>query len=154
MEEVTESVPVEITSAGTVITEVEYYTLLGMLKSSDSENHKIAQLLLNRCDVAKSIYWIYKLSNEYASRMVYLRTKASREFQKSCDLFTISYKKPEYFAKWLVEKNWLTPDIFQRLKSGILSDLKRQCSNEYFDIYVTLREKYAEYDPSDTHQPL
>ena len=155
---VTESVPVEITSAGTVITEHEYKTLLGMLKSTDEQNHKVAQLLLNGCDVEKSIYWIWKLTCEgswtITNRMVYLRTKASREFRDKCNLFVISNQDSESFAKWLLEKDWLTTEIFQYLRESIIKDLKGQCNNQFFDLYTTIKGEYAQYDPDNKHEPL
>ena len=60
----------------TILNAEKYETILRMLKSTDVADHTIAQLLLNNCNVNKSIYWIWKLAkNGYSSRMVNLRTK-------------------------------------------------------------------------------
>jgi len=51
---------------GTVLTSQEYDTLNKMLSSTDKGDHRMAQALLNQCDVQKSIYWIWKLSKKHA----------------------------------------------------------------------------------------
>ena len=63
-----------------------------MLMSRDTADHKMAQLILNTCDIEKSIYWIWKLSRQASNIMVNLRTKAGRNFKEHSRLFLISTK--------------------------------------------------------------
>jgi len=133
---------------GTVITEEEFSTLEKMLRSSDTGDHRMAQAILNQCDVQKSIYWIWRLTKDYNShKMVYLRTKASREFNKESNLFPISYMKATEFAFHLIDKQWITPEIYQYLKSEILHELKLRTQNSnFYDLHITIKETYKELD--------
>lgn len=136
---------------GTVLTYQEFSTLEKMISSSDQGDHRVAQALLNQCDVQKSIYWIWKLSKGRTQYMVYLRTKASREFEKESDLFHISYKKATAFALHLIEKKWLTEEIYQYLKPEIMDELvARNKEANFYDIHITIKDVYKEYDPDHT----
>jgi len=142
----TKTVP---TKVGTVLTEHEYDTLNKMLKSKDHADHTMAQAILNQCDIPKSIYWIWKLArNGNTTRMVYLRTKASREFSSTSTLFHISNQRATSFALYIVNKKWLTEEIYQRLKPEILDELSaRNKEGNFYEIYVDIKETYAEFDP-------
>jgi hypothetical protein len=136
---------------GTVLTSQEYETLNKMLSSNDEGDHRMAQAILNQCDVQKSIYWIWKLSKKHASDMVYLRTKASRDFNKESNLFPISWQKATAFALGLIAKNWLTEEIYQYLKPEIMDELvARNKEANFYDIHITIKEEYKEYDPEHT----
>ena len=132
---------------GTVLTEQEFNTIKLMLKSRDVGDHRMAQALLNQCDVQKSIYWIWMLS-DHAYNMVYLRTKASREFEKEANLFSISGKSNTSFALHLVEKKWLTEEIYQYLKPGILDELaKRTRESNFYNLSIEIKDEFREFDP-------
>lgn len=141
-----------VSKLDTVITEKEYNSLKSMLESKDEGDHKIAQAILNQCNVEKSIYWIWRLADRHASRMVYLRTKASREFRDSCDLFGISYKDNYSFLKWLARRQWLTPEIFSYVKEDLLKELKCAFSDRNFfhNIHVELKEDFKHLDTNDS----
>lgn len=137
---------------GTVLTENEYNTLRTMLKSSDHENHRMAQAILNQCDVKTSIYWIWKLAkgDSCSHRMVYLRTKASRDFRDECNLFDISYIKATEFALKMYEKKWMTPEMYKLLKPQILDELTtRNEKSNLYNVHVTIKDKFLEYDQED-----
>lgn len=126
-----------------ILNKETYDSLLSMLKSSDSADWKIAQLILNRCDVEKSIYWIWELARRgFSSRMVNLRTKDSRKFRDESHLFTISYKNAREFAYHLNRSNILTSEIYQKLEEEIISQTKNQCTNTFYDVTLTIKEKY------------
>jgi len=156
-ETILEAVP---TKVGTVLTEHEYNTLESMLSSKDKENHTMAQHILNQCDIKASIYWIWKLAYgrsgwHHASTMVYLRTKASREFRDSSSLFDIARKRPTDFAFWLITKKWMTTEIYQYLKPRILDELVARNKNDnFYDMHVTIKETYQELDPEQTLMKL
>lgn len=139
------------TKVGTVLTESEYETLDKMLKSSDEGDHRVAQAILNQCNIKESIYWIWCLSKQLSNRMVYLRTKSSREFRDQSKLFAISWMKPTAFALHLHIKGWMTEEIYQRLKPGILDELvNRNRNDNFYDIHVTIKDQYKQYDPENT----
>jgi len=119
-------------------------SLAKMLGSNDEADHKMAQLILNTCDIEKSIYWIWQLSRKswYASRMVNLRTKASRNFRDQSRLFHISQKSERPFAEFLNTQGWLTPEIYQKLEEEIIERIETQCSNTFYDVVITVKEKY------------
>jgi len=149
MEEVIEKyVPVVATplkdgEAAPILDEEKFNTLLGMLKSGDEGNHKIAQLILNTCDIQKSIYWIWRLIKTAGHwNMVNLRTKASRAFRDKSELFNISNKSHLSFAEWLTYKDWMTPENYQKLEDEILNTLARQHTNKFYDVTISIRDKY------------
>lgn len=119
-------------------------SLTKMLGSNDEADHKMAQLILNTCDIEKSIYWIWQLSRKswYANRMVNLRTKASRNFRDQSRLFHISQKSERPFAEFLNTQGWLTPEIYQKLEEEIIERTETQCSNTFYDVVITVKEKY------------
>ena len=119
-------------------------SLTKMLGSNDEADHKMAQLILNTCDIEKSIYWIWQLSRKswYANRMVNLRTKASRNFRDQSRLFHITQKSERPFAEFLNTQGWLTPEIYQKLEEEIIERTETQCSNTFYDVVITVKEKY------------
>lgn len=119
-------------------------SLAKMLSSNDEADWKMAQLILNTCDIEKSIYWIWQLSRKswYATRMVNLRTKASRNFRDHSRLFHISQKSERPFAEFLNTQGWLTPEIYQKLEEEIIERTETQCSNTFYDVVITVKEKY------------
>lgn len=140
---------------GTILTEVEYDTLNKMLHSKDPGDHTMAQQLLNQCDIQQSIYWIWKLGQRNANRMVYLRTKASRAFAEESCLFEISWMSGTRFAISLINKGWMTSEIYLRLKEVILEDLRHKNEkNTLYDIHVIIRPEIKHFDLDDTLTPL
>ena len=119
-------------------------SLAKMLGSNDEADWKMAQLILNTCDIEKSIYWIWQLSRKswYSSRMVNLRTKASRNFRDQSRLFHISQKSERPFAEFLNTQGWLTSEIYQKLEEEIVERTETQCSNTFYDVVITVKEKY------------
>lgn len=127
-----------------VLDEESYNSLHKMLNSSNEDDHKIAQLALNTCDIQKSIYWIYKLSRGHwiCNRMVNLRTKASRNFRDHSNLFNIANKNPLHFADWCESKGWITPEIYQYLEEDIIKMAKRQFFHKFYDVEFKIKEEY------------
>jgi hypothetical protein len=136
--------PLKHGAVAPVLDEETYNTLRGMLNSNDEGNHKMAQLILNTCDIGKSIYWIWRLSTRYCHNMVNLRTKASRSFRDKSSLFYIASCGDTRFAKWLVSKKpeWMTVEIYQRLEETIVRDVASQSKNEFYDVEVKVKDKY------------
>ena len=136
-------------------------TIINMLKSKDEADHKMAQLILNQIDVEKSIYWIWKITREVSwltNNMVNLRTKASRKFRDDCSLFLIANKASGEFSKWVLDKGWLTQEIFSYLKEDIINDIRYKVkgfsSGKMFDFTIELKEEYKHFDPLDTKNKL
>ena len=127
-----------------VLNEEISQSLAKMLSSNDEADWKMAQLILNTCDIEKSIYWIWQLSRKswYSNRMVNLRTKASRNFRDHSRLFHISQKSERPFAEFLNTQGWLTPEIYQKLEEEIIERTETQCSNTFYDVVITVKEKY------------
>ena len=127
-----------------VLNEEISQSLAKMLSSNDEADWKMAQLILNACDIEKSIYWIWQLSRKswYSTRMVNLRTKASRNFRDHSRLFHISQKSERPFAEFLNTQGWLTPEIYQKLEEEIIERTETQCSNTFYDVVITVKEKY------------
>ena len=148
----TQEVPV--IAGTTVLTEENYLTLDKMLSSTDQGDHKMAQLILNQCNVQLSIYWIWALAKRNYSYMVNLRTKASRKFRDDCALFHIAHKDEYAFSIWLDKRDWLTPELFQLLKPGILRILSCDNTNRFYDLHFTVREDKKHYDPEQQLEAL
>lgn len=148
----TQTVPV---IAGTaVLTEENYLTLNNMLSSRDEADHKMAQLILNQCNIQLSIYWIWKLAKTKCNYMVNLRTKASRKFRDDTNLFYIAHKNEYEFSKWLDNKAWLTPELFQVLKKNIIKLLSFSDSHKFYELHFTVREDKKHFDPDQQLETL
>jgi hypothetical protein len=117
-------------------------SLAKMLSSKDEADHKMAQLILNTCDIEKSIYWIWKLSKGACNQMVNLRTKASRNFRNHSRLFYIYQKSERFFAEHLNSQGWLTPEIYQYLEQDIIQRTVNQCSNTFYDVDIKIKDEY------------
>jgi len=134
--------PLKDGEAAPILDEENYNTLLGMLNSRDEGNHKIAQLVLNTCDIEKSIYWIWKLARKQGSNMVNLRTKASRAFRDKSHLFNIWSMAPLTFLEHCNRNDIITPEIYQRLEDEVLNTLTHQVRNRFYNVQITIKDKY------------
>lgn len=135
--------PLKDGEAAPILDEEKYNTLIGMLKSGDEGNHKIAQLILNTCDIEKSIYWIWKITKTAGHwNMVNLRTKASRAFRDKSHLFNISNKTDLSFAEWLVTQDWMTSEIYQKLEEKILATVNHQVRNTFYKVDIQIKDMY------------
>lgn len=157
MEETTPYVPLVASplkkgAAPLVLDKEMYESLDSLLKSSDEENHRLAQFTLNTCDIQKSIFWLWRLADRSSYRMVNLRTKASRYLQTTAELPALARMDETEFAEWLIDKNWMTHEIFQVLEPSIIKKLKDQCDNQYYDVTVRLKEEYKHLTPN--HQDI
>lgn len=139
------------TGEATILDEESYNSLVSMLKSNNEEDHKMAQLILNTCDIQKSIYWIWKLANYYAFRMVNLRTKAGRYFRDNANLFGIAGTAGPKFVEHLEHKGWLTPEIYQVIEKDTIERLKRVCHNKFYNVSIQIKDEYKHY-PANTNQ--
>jgi hypothetical protein len=144
-----ETLEVSATADTSILNEESYNRLKDMLGSSDPENHKMAQLILNQLNIRESIYYIWLLSKNHSSRMVYLRTKAGREFQAACQLFGIAMMDEQQFAVWLRTRHWLNIDLYQKLKRGIRNRIGRDNTNPFYDFHITIKPEFLALDPSD-----
>lgn len=133
-----------------VLTKEDYSTLLNMIRSSDPHDHTMAQLILIQLDVEKSIYLIWKLAKAgNASRMVNLRTKAGRKFRDDSALFSIHYMNEKEFANWLNTRGWLTKELYQKLKPGIRTLIKKTIENPFYDFHITIKPEFKAFDEED-----
>jgi hypothetical protein len=141
--------PLKKGAAPIVLDKEMYEGLHSLLNSNDQEDHRMAQLTLNGCDIQKSIFWLWRLAKKHSARMVNLRTKASRFLQTTADLPSIRGMNETDFGEWLIDKDWMTQEIFQVLEPYILQDLKDQCDNQYYDVTVRLKEEYQHLTPNN-----
>ena len=129
-----------------IIDEESYKSLYSMFNSSDKENHTIGQILLTKCDIKESIYYIWKLARTiYTPHMVNLRTKAGRKFRDDSSLFELRAYPEESFARHLIVKDWMTPFIFSQLEDDILKTTIRKCNNKFYDVKLELKDEYKQY---------
>jgi len=140
----TQTITASSTNGEAVILDEESTKVLyKMFKSNDTADHKMGQLILNTCDVEKSIYYIWQLARSvYPSLMVNLRTKASRNFRDQSRLFFISQKGSRTFSEFLTTQGWNTPEIFQKLETDVISGTIGQCRNKYYNVTLTIKEEY------------
>jgi hypothetical protein len=104
----------------------------------------MAQLILNTCDIQKSIYWLWKMTREgwIINNMVNLRTKASRSFRDLSNLFAIYSMGPLRFAEFCNNKGWLTSEIYMRLEYDIIETLSGKFNNTFYDVDFKIKNKY------------
>lgn len=145
---------VPVISGTAILTDESFATVKGMLSSNDEGNWKMAQLILNQLHIQSNIVRIRELARHYSDRMVNLRTKASRKFRDDCSLFYISHTNNYEFVKWLERKNWLTTDIFQSFKEGIVKQLAMMDHHKYYRLSFEVRDEYRHLDPAQQLQHL
>ena len=133
----------------TILSEESFKTLEGMIKSNDEGDHKMAQLILNQINIKESIYWIWKLSRINVYCMVNLRTKASREFRDSCNLFYLSTSSSTTFASWLIKKQWMTDEIYARLKKDLIVQESNTVKSVIFKHSIELKDELKHLDLND-----
>jgi hypothetical protein len=138
-----------------VLTEDMFSTLLKMIRSNDPGDHTMAQLMLIQVDVEKSIYYIWKLAKAgIVYNMVNLRTKAGRKLRDDTSLFFLANAHEVAFAKFLKNRGWLTPELYQKLKPGIMVDMKLGLTHEFYDIHVTIKPEFKHLDEKDQLKKL
>lgn len=131
-----------------ILNEETYQSLYKMLNSNNPEDHVMAQQILVRVNVEKSIYWIYKLaSTYYTARMVNLRTKLGRQFRDSSNLFVLGGMIPVRFLRHIDSKGWLTPEIFQRVEQDVIKDYKKNIlqltATNFYDVTIKIKDQYV-----------
>ena len=135
-----------------IIDEEVYKTLEAMFKSSDQENWKMGQFIINSCDIQKSIYWLWRLANYYSYRMVNLRTKAGRYIRDNAQLLYIAQLNAPNFLEHLIRKGWLTSEIYRTLEEEYVHKLRRQCYNEFYNISIQIKDEYKHF--TDNVSPI
>lgn len=139
------------TADPTILTEDTTNSIVSMLNSKDEGDHKMAQLILNQVNVEKSIYWIWVLARHRCDRMVNLRTKASRQFRDACDLFSIAYQSADNFSRFLINKGWMTPEIYSKLLNSLIKDvnyrLNGMAAAKTFEFTIDIKEEYKHLKP-------
>lgn len=147
MEEITKEASTDVS---TVIDENLYERLDGMFGSGDPADHKMGQLIINKVDVQKSIYWIWRLAKTHRDRLVNLRTKDSRAFRDASGLFAIMHAGETEFGNHLIRKGWMTPEIFQKLKGKLKKDIKNVVERDvFYEFSIELKPHNKHLDPDD-----
>lgn len=129
-----------------IINEESYNTLFNMLRSSDKDDWTMAQILLTKCNIEKSIYYIWLLSRRCSTyNMVNLRTKAGRKFRDDTSLFHLGGYNEELFLKFLEGKGWITKEIFKKVYPNIIKSVYSKTTNKFFNVTLTLKDEYKQY---------
>jgi len=135
--------PLKDGEAATILDEEKYHTLTRMFKSKDETDHKMGQLILNTCDLGKSIYWIWELARAgYCYRMVNLRTKAGRYIKEKLELYHLGGKSHLSFAEYCNRRGWLTPEIYHKLEDKVIDSVHNQFKNTFYDVAFKVKDKY------------
>ena len=150
MEEVTQVAEASLEDVS-VLNEKGYNTLYDLITSNDPENHVLAQVLLTKLNIEKSIYWIWRLASETrrCDRMVNLRTKAGRKFRDDTDLYNLQHKTAYVFAEWANGKGWLTKEIYDLVKEAIIIEFTSQSANIFFDMHFVIKDEFKHLDSQD-----
>lgn len=150
MEETTQVAEASVEDVS-VLKEDGYKRLGDLLTSSDSENHVLAQVLLTKLDIGKSIYYIWLLCRRYkrCHLMVNLRTKAGRKFRDDTDLFRLQNMGAYAFAEWINRKGWLTKEVYNLVKEDVLLGFTSQSPNIFFDMYFVIKDEFAHLDSKE-----
>lgn len=144
----------------TILNQQSADTIVAMLRSSDEGDHKMAQLLLTKVNVEKSIYWIWYIATKShcTDRMVNLRTKAGRSFRDDSNLFGIAYMRAAKFTRWLNDKQWLTPEIYNYAKAEIMNELRYNVRGvdaaRFYEFKFELKPEYKHLDLEDHMRDL
>lgn len=133
----------------TILTQESYERLHTMLESRDPADHKMAQLILNKLNWKESIYYIWLLTYQNVHNMLNLRTKDSRKFRDDLDIYRLCRSNAHEFGSYLISKDWMTPELFMKLKKKILKIANKTSHNYFYDFHVTIKEEYVKLDHTD-----
>lgn len=133
----------------TILTVDTAKTIANMLMSNDPADHLMAQLILVQVDVQKSIYWLWQLAQKKAHIMVNRRTKAGRALVAACALDYIAFKSATSFGAWLIEKDWMTPEIFLKLKTDLVKAEANRSTSLFFKHTIELKDEHKKLDIND-----
>lgn len=133
----------------TILTQESYERLHSMLNSRDAENHKMAQLMLNKLNLKESIYYLWLLSLDNVHNMVNLRTKDSRKLRDDLQIYELCQSNAHEFGSYLIRKGWMTPELFMKLKKKILELAHKWSNNDFYDFHVTIKEEHRYLDVDD-----
>lgn len=150
MEETTQVAEASVEDVS-VLNEDSYNRLGDLLSSTDSENHVLAQVLLTKVNIEKSIYWIWMLCRMYkrCHLMVNLRTKAGRKFRDDVDLFRLQNMDAYAFAEWTNRKGWLTKEIYNLVKDAVILKFTSTTANIFFDMQFVIKDEFTHLDSKE-----
>ena len=161
MDELVGTQTVPVIAGTTVLNEQTYERISQMLASTDEGDHKMAQLILNQVNIQLSIYWLWQLARKgwwITQRMVNLRTKASRQFRDDTSLFALSTMGESSFIDHLNKKDWLTPEIFQKLMTKLNSDIVFRLNgitcSKFYNFTMELKPEFKHLNPEDKLKPV
>jgi hypothetical protein len=90
--------------------------------------------------------------------MVNLRTKASRQFRDDTSLFSLSTMGESSFIDHLNKKDWLTPEIFQKLMAKLNSDIVFRLTgitcSKFYNFTMELKPEFKHLNPEDKLKPV
>jgi len=127
-----------------------YRSIDQMLRSSNGDDTNIAVELLCGCNLDDSVYHTWKLAYEYGSKVRNNgRSKNKSFFMDQSDWETLEDLDPMEFAQYLMDKDELTPEIFDKLEEDIKKKAMENWDHDVYDIQLVLKPKYqAIYEPS------
>lgn len=124
--------------------------LIDMYKSRDPADTLLAQNIIIKYNVEKSIYWIWYITCANISyKMLNLRTKLGRKFRDESELFRIADVSAERFSEFLIKKNWMTPEIYSYLYPNLLKILNKRISHPLYQFTIELKSEFKSLDKND-----
>jgi hypothetical protein len=131
-----------------VIDQSIYESLCEMLNSGDKSHQTTAIELISNCDIDKSFYYLWLLSQYYFYKMIgHSRNKNFRLFREKVDLHSLSMRTARRMIPMLDERGILTSELYLSLVSQVIKTYKHKVDPELFTITLTPTEKYQKYAP-------
>ena len=129
-----------------IVDKDSYESIRNMLASSDESNHKIGADVLSSCDIAKSLYWIWKLAAKYQSCVNNLSSyKHIRLFIKKSDWNKVSSMDAEDYLEYAHKKGLLTSESFALVINDAAQLYAHRMSSDLFRIEMKPSSKYRSF---------
>jgi hypothetical protein len=134
-----------------VLTEESYDTLRSMYSSSDSADWDLANQLLFNCDYEKSKFYIWKVWDNFSSRIQRSkRTKMYDNFYDSCSSYLGTHE--DRFIVEAARENILPEDFYNEYMKEEIATGIRKIENHNSFIAYELKPKYTYQEFINVHQ--
>lgn len=129
-----------------VIDKYVYKTLADMMESEDKSNQITAIEIISNCNKDKSLYYIWKLTNNYFNKFdQHKRNKNFRLFREKVNYYSLLTTGTESMLTILEKENLLTKEIYTELITELVEIYGRRVKSQVFDVTLTPTSKYIDY---------
>lgn len=132
-----------------ILDEFSTENILKMLSSKSNDDQNLGDEVLANCDINKSLYWIFKISERHPYRYQTSTNKNVRSFADNSGYNQIARMTESEFAYHMLKKDLLTQEILDKLIPAMIESMEGDICSDVFDITLTPKKVFSDFTIND-----